>query len=157
MTGSRSFVWGGVMAAGALALAACGSSGGSTSSAHTSTSTSAPSGPTTTVALQAGSGATAKLAEKLQAARLGCADYRDVPQNPSAAHQAGILDVGNCGLGHLGVFSTQSARDAWVNTQVSSLKMADCALGREWAVCLFPHSSVTKIQVQSALDGTTVT
>ena len=107
-----------------------------------------------TETLHTGNGTTATLADKLKSANLGCSDYKDVPQTPQNL-SGGIKDIGQCGIGHLGVFASTSARDQWVSTQLNTVKMAGCATGSTWAVCLFPKESVTKAQVQSALSGVT--
>src|SRR5579864_4480275 len=95
----------GLCAAAAVGLAACGGSSGTSASGSSTTSTTAP---------QKGSGQTSALADKLKAAKLGCKDYQDVPQNPQT-FQTGIKDIGNCDIAHLGVFSDANARDKWIN------------------------------------------
>ena len=130
----------GLGGAATVALAACGGGAGS-----------ATGGTVPTIVQVKGDGSTAGLARKLTAARLDCGRYEDVAQNPKTL-RSGIRDIGNCNLGHIAVFTDQTARDRWMSQQMT-YHMAGCARGQWWAVCVFPNQSVTTAAVQTALGS----
>ena len=102
-----------------------------------------------------GSGAAAGLAHRLQTAGLGCRDYRDVPQDATIFQRSGIRDIGDCDLGHLGVFTGAASRDRWIQAQLTVAQMGGCAEGHWWAVCVWRVSPVGNAKVQNALRGLT--
>jgi hypothetical protein len=109
------------------------------------------------VTLHSGNGSAAMLARKLKSAGLACGDFREVPQATPNIQTFDMKDIGNCGLGHIGVFGSASGRDGWVDSQLGTVKMTACAEGVTWAVCLFPGETVTKAQVEAALKDVRTT
>ncbi|HZT67173.1 MAG TPA: hypothetical protein VFA11_15395 [Acidimicrobiales bacterium] len=132
----------------ALVLAGCGSSQPASSPASTPTSSAGTALPART-----GDGSANFLAQKLQADKLGCSDYKQVPEQPQFFASGGVRDVGSCDLGHLAVFVNALSRDKWIIAQLNVAKMGGCAEGSYWAVCVFPSGKYGKSDVQNSLNG----